>query len=230
METTLGFHATQSAFEAHNLAQFILTMQGRIHLVRHAEGLHNLRSDLNIPDAPLSQRGWYDAQELGRRFVKDESNIVCAIVSSPLRRAIQTSLAAFPRILNSALSPEDGGQAVNLVLDANLQEISDYPANTGSSLSKLVNEFPEIVPQIQHLDPKWYIKSGSNSPLPDLKTVILEELNRISESLKTTYEPDIIVVTHQGVISLLAPSVDILMGQWHTFRLSRNGGGQLVLR
>jgi broad specificity phosphatase PhoE len=210
-------------------SQFILTMQGRIHLVRHAEGLHNLRSDLNIPDAPLSQRGWYEAQELGRRFIKDQSNIVCAIVSSPLRRSIQTFLAAFPRILNSALTPEDGGQVVHLVLDANLQEISDYPANTGSSLLKLENEFPEIAPQIQHLDPTWYIKSGSHSPLSDFKAVILEELNRISESLTTTEEPDIIVVTHQGIISLLAPNVDIPMGQWQTFRLSRNGGGQLVL-
>ncbi|KAJ5110378.1 Histidine phosphatase superfamily clade-1 [Penicillium argentinense] len=204
-------------------------MQGRIHLVRHAEGLHNLRSDLNIPDAPLSQRGWYEAQELGRRFIKDNSNVVCAIVSSPLRRAIQTSLAAFPRILNSALSPEDRGRAVKLVLYANLQEISDYPANTGSSLSKLENEFPEIAPQIHHLDPKWYIKSGSNSPLPDFKAVILEELNRILESLTTTEEPEIIVVTHQGIISLLAPNVDIPMGQWKTFQLSRNGGEQLVL-
>jgi broad specificity phosphatase PhoE len=205
-------------------------MQRRIHFVRHAEGLHNLRSDLNISDAPLSQRGWYEAQELGRPFMKDESNVVCAIVSSPLRRVIQTTLAAFPRILNSSLSPEDGGQAVKMILAANLQEISDYPANTGSSLDMLENEFPEIATQIQHLDPKWYIKPGPNSPLPVLKTVILEELNRISESLGTTKEPDIIVVTHQGVISLLAPNVDIPMGEWQTFWLGRNDGGQLVLR
>jgi broad specificity phosphatase PhoE len=225
VQTPLGFHAAQSTL----MSRHFRAMQKRIHFVRHTEGLHNLRSDLNIRDAPLSQRGWYDAQELGRRFVQDKSNFVCAIVSSPLRRAIQTTLAAFPRILNSALSPEDSGQAVKLVLDANLQEISDYPANTGSSLKKLENEFPEIATQIQHLDPKWYIKSGSNLPLPDLRTVILEELNRISESLTTTNEPDIIVVTHQGVISLLAPNADIPMGQWKSFRLDRNDGGQLIL-
>jgi broad specificity phosphatase PhoE len=182
---------------------------------------------LNIPDAPLSQRGWYEAQELGTRFIKVKSNVVCAIISSPLRRAIQTTLAAFPRVLNSALSPEAGGQVVHLVLDANLQEISDYPANTGSSLIKLETEFPEIAPQIRQLDPKWYIKSGSNSPL--LKGIILEELNRISESLSTAEEPDIIVVTHQGIISLIVPNVDIPMGQWHSFRLSRDSEGKLVL-
>jgi broad specificity phosphatase PhoE len=102
---------------------------------------------------------------------------------------------------------------MHLVLDANRQEISDYPANTGSSLSKLENKFPEIAPQIQHLDPKCNIKSGSHSPLSDFKAVSLEELNRISESLTTTEEPNIIVVTHQGIISLLAPNIDIPMGQ-----------------
>lgn len=82
-------------------------MRGRVHLVRHAEGLHNLRNDLTILDARLSQRGFDVAEDLGRHFVRDNSNSVGAIISSPLRRTIQTSLTAFTRILDSTQYPEN---------------------------------------------------------------------------------------------------------------------------
>jgi broad specificity phosphatase PhoE len=44
-------------------------MRGRIHLLRHAEGIHALRRDTSIPDAPLTERGFDYAEDLGRRFV-----------------------------------------------------------------------------------------------------------------------------------------------------------------
>ena len=43
--------------------------EGKIHLVRDAEALHNLRSNPTIPDAPLSQHGLDFAEYLGRRFI-----------------------------------------------------------------------------------------------------------------------------------------------------------------
>lgn len=87
-------------------------MAGRIHLVRHAEGVHNLRNDSDIPNAPLSERGFDFAEDLRRRFVQAHSNNIGAIICSPLRRAIQTSLTAFPRILNTAQYSKNSGKGV----------------------------------------------------------------------------------------------------------------------
>ncbi|KAJ5506883.1 Histidine phosphatase superfamily clade-1 [Penicillium expansum] len=214
-------------------------MPGMIHLVRHAEGLHNLRNNPDIRDASLSQRGFDFAEDLGLRFIQAHSNSVGAVVSSPLRRTIQTSLTAFPRILSSAQYPENSGRGVRdgvmLALDADLQEITDLPCNTGSSLTDLVNEFPELGPNIQALDQNWYIKTGPDSPLPqsdsDRRIQILERLQQILAALQNSQkDKDILVVTHQGVISVLAPSANIPLAQWRSFNLFRNAAGQLSLQ
>ncbi|KGO48579.1 Histidine phosphatase superfamily, clade-1 [Penicillium expansum] len=122
-------------------------MQGRIHLARHAEGLHNLRNDPTSPNASLSERGFDFAEDLGHRFIREYSNNVGAIISSPLRRAIQTSLTAFRRILNSTQYPKNSVvgviNGVMLALDTNLQEITDLSSNNGSTLDDLTTEFPE---------------------------------------------------------------------------------------
>lgn len=213
-------------------------MAGKIHLVRHAEGLHNLRNDPNIPDAPLSQRGFDFAEDLGRRFTQAHSNSVGAIISSPLRRTIQTSLTAFPRILDSAQYSGNCGrgvrEGVKLALDANLQEIAEMPCNTGSALTDLEQEFPELIPQIRTLDRNWYIKTGQNSPLPavpERRARLLEQFQQTLTELSNGQKgKDIIVVTHQGVIALLAPNVNIPVAQWQSFTMATNSAGQLSLQ
>jgi len=212
-------------------------MEGRIHLVRHAEGLHNLRNDTSIDDAPLSERGFDFAEDLGRRLIQAHSNSTGAIICSPLRRTIQTSLAAFPRILNSVHYPANSGRGVRdgvkLALDANLQEIVDLPCNTGSPLTELENEFPELKQEIRTLDVNWYIKTGPTSPIPPdprRKIEILEQLDQTLRALRSGQNgKDVIVVTHQGVIALLAPHANILVAQWQSFSLSRDAAGVLSL-
>ncbi|KAJ5471448.1 hypothetical protein N7530_008805 [Penicillium desertorum] len=214
-------------------------MPGRIHLVRHAEGLHNLRNDHTILDAPLCQRGFDFAEDLGRRFVREHSNSVGAITSSPLRRTIQTSLTAFKRILDTTQYLENSGSGVNngvmLSLDANLQEITDLPCNSGSPKDRLVTEFPKLSPEIHKLDLNWHIKTGNRSPLPQSlpqrKARILEKLQETLTNIQNRPgDNDIIVVTHQGVIALLAPTANIPVGQWQTFDLKTDANGQLSLQ
>ncbi|KUL90128.1 hypothetical protein ZTR_02021 [Talaromyces verruculosus] len=207
---------------------------GRIHLVRHAEGLHNLRNDPTIPDAPLSERGFDFAEELGRRFIREYSNSVGAVISSPLRRTIQTSLTAFSRILNSSQYPNSFGWGVNngvmLSLDANLQEIADLPSNNGSNVNDLVDEFPGLEPEIQKLDGNWP-RSPVPQSLSQRKDEILGRLQRDLADLQNGPRGnDIIVVTHQGVLAILAPSANIPVAHWQTFNLVRNADGQLLLR
>ncbi|KAE8412676.1 histidine phosphatase superfamily [Aspergillus pseudocaelatus] len=208
-------------------------MQERIHLVRHAEGLHNLRNDPTIPDASLSERDFDFAEDLGHRFIRDYSNCVGAIISSPLRRTIQTSLAAFPRILDSAQYAESSGVGANkgvmLALDANVQEITDLPCNTGSKVDTLTKEFPGLKSEIERLDKNWHKKAGPDSPLPqplsERRAAILNPLQKTLADLKNKQmSDDIIVVTHQGVIALLAPTANIPVGQWQTFHLVKENG------
>lgn len=77
---------------------------------------------------------------------------------------------------------------MKLALDADLQEIADMPSNTGSSLTDLENEFLELKPQIQDLDPDWYIKMGPESPLPAVaqrRIRILEQLHQTLVALQS---------------------------------------------
>ena len=62
-------------------------------LVRHAEALHNALLDYNIRDPPLTERGLRQCEELQKRL---QNNLHVAqkielIVSSPMRRALQTA-------------------------------------------------------------------------------------------------------------------------------------------
>ena len=85
-------------------------MSSKVHIFRHAEGLHNLRLDTSIPDPPLTERGFDIAEDLGRRYLQDNTDSVSAIIASPLRRSIQTSLTAFSRILSSSHYPAGSRQ------------------------------------------------------------------------------------------------------------------------
>ncbi|KAK4903048.1 hypothetical protein LTR49_026891 [Elasticomyces elasticus] len=129
-------------------------MTGGNHLVRHAEGLHSLLDDTDIPDASSSGRGFDFAEDLGRRFLQANSNSTGAIICSPLRRATQKSHIAFSRIPNSAHYPNNSGNGVQdgveLAFDANIQEITDIPCNTGSGVNGRHDSDVET-----HLEEMW---------------------------------------------------------------------------
>jgi broad specificity phosphatase PhoE len=219
-------------------------MAGRVHLVRHAEGLHNLRQDLNIADAQLTHRGLDFAEALGRQFVQNNTDSVGAIFASPLRRTIETSLEAFHRVLSSAHYPNNSGKGartggVSLVLNPDLQEISDYPCNTGSRPADLLAEFPELESQIQSLPPKWFGKEGDWEPTDQAvaarRTRILKLLWNTSQQLQSASDPeqkkrtDIVVVTHEGIILKLVPNTNIPIASYKTFTLAKDPQGKISL-
>jgi broad specificity phosphatase PhoE len=72
----------------------------KIHLIRHAEGLHNLFNSPPLHDPSLTERGFYRAENLGSQFTKANSNTIGIIITPLLRRTIQTSLTIFPRVLD----------------------------------------------------------------------------------------------------------------------------------
>lgn len=218
----------------------------RIHIARHAEGLHNLQLERDpsheelafaIADAPLSQRGFDAALGLGLKFITKESNRVGAVLCSPLRRTIQTSLTAFHRILDvSCYVPEIGRGVQNgvaLHLDADLQEISYVPCNNGSDKQNLLSQFPALSVEISSLPQPWPAKTGAFEPtasaLRERKKRLLLKLAETAASTRPD-SPDILIVTHDGVIRLIAPSgVTVDVGSWTTLRLVKTASGDLQL-
>ncbi|PYI24575.1 phosphoglycerate mutase-like protein [Aspergillus violaceofuscus CBS 115571] len=211
-------------------------MPALIHLVRHAEGLHNLRHNVQIPDAPLSERGFNQAELLGQKFLSAHSDSVGAVISSPLRRSIQTSLTALRRVLHADQYPANTSvgvrPGVRLGLDPALREFGGgVPCNTGSPVSELMSEFPTLH-QLQQLDPDWFDDSGRDpSSAGRIKQEILGRLEQMQADLHENPDrTDIVVVTHDGIIGALAPGIRIELGQWKSFELVKARNGMLSLQ
>ncbi|CZR58477.1 uncharacterized protein PAC_08369 [Phialocephala subalpina] len=112
-------------------------MDKRIYLVRHAQGEHNIAgpNSLYVPDAILTPHGHTQCQHLQEAFPNHAS--IEIVLSSPLRRAIQTAVHSFtPAILR----PE-----VKLLLVPLAQEISAKPCDVGHEREDLEKEMKRLL-------------------------------------------------------------------------------------
>jgi broad specificity phosphatase PhoE len=125
-------------------------MGSKIFIVRHAESEHNVSKDFSELDPSLTTLGFRQAHQLSQTLPNPRS--IAIVLSSPLRRAIQTTLAGFSEILDKRYFPNDPMQGADngaiLLLDADLQERSDLPCDTGSSKDVLRKAFPGLTSTI----------------------------------------------------------------------------------
>ncbi|GMI89457.1 hypothetical protein like AT5G64460 [Hibiscus trionum] len=82
---------------------YLLTNQKLLHLVRHAQGLHNLEAEMKrdpvqYTDAALSPLGWQQVREQ-RENVSASGMLqgIEVVITSPLLRTLQTSVGLFGR-------------------------------------------------------------------------------------------------------------------------------------
>tara|TARA_R110002060_G_scaffold45159_2_gene56494 strand:+ start:1829 stop:2167 length:339 start_codon:yes stop_codon:yes gene_type:complete len=66
-----------------------ITMASQIHVIRHAESVHNVSKDFSQLDPSLTSLGFEQATKLDQSF--PYAGRVGVIITSPLRRAIQTT-------------------------------------------------------------------------------------------------------------------------------------------
>lgn len=119
-----------------------------IHCVRHGQGVHNLSyANHGLPDPELTPLGEEQARALTTRF--PELANVELIVSSPLRRTIQTALLAFPSKL-------EGGMQVLALPE--VQEASELVCDTGSPLPDIKAIFDGLPVDFSLVEPDWYVK------------------------------------------------------------------------
>lgn len=124
-----------------------------LHCIRHAQGYHNLsKGDVDtdqIHDPDLTDRGRGQCERLRDNFPFQEH--VDCIMASPIRRTIQTALIG--------LAPAIERRGLKVLLTPRAQETSSKPSDTGSSLSKLQDEFGNKV-DAKRMTEDWNMNDG----------------------------------------------------------------------
>lgn len=106
-------------------------MAPTIHLVRHAQGIHNLLKDYTISDPDLTPHGHDQCIGLRDSFPIDPSKI-SLVAASPLQRTFETAFLAFGPALTT------GGKCPPQILALpDAQETSDDACDTGTDLDVL---------------------------------------------------------------------------------------------
>jgi broad specificity phosphatase PhoE len=171
-----------------------------IHLIRHAEALHNVADDWALPDPPLTDRGFAQARGMPREYaqlmvrprlgkvyprwtpLQDSCDL---IVASPLRRTLQTTLFGLEPCIR---------RGVPVILLGELQECGANPCDTGSSLDVLRSEFGQHQAFSFHtVDEGWTSKRGKWSPSD---AALAKRARWVRRWLKARPEANIAVVTH----------------------------------
>ncbi|GJE83958.1 phosphoglycerate mutase-like protein [Phanerochaete sordida] len=160
----------------------------RIYFTRHAQAEHNVASDYSIPDAPLTQLGRQQSEELYKATKDNIQQSAELLVSSALKRPLSTMIIGY-RDLRKRLEAE--GKKV--IVLPQLQECNDLPCDTGSPREVLEAD-PEFAGlDFSELTPDWTSKQGFYaSTVPALQA----RARWIRRWLRARPEREIVVVAH----------------------------------
>jgi broad specificity phosphatase PhoE len=95
-------------------------MPPKLYLVRHAQGYHNATRNYDIPDPTLTEKGKAQCRELRNSFQHHDT--INLVVTSPLRRTIQTASLSFGPVL---------ARDVRFLAIPEAQEVGDHASDTG---------------------------------------------------------------------------------------------------
>ncbi|CAG8887994.1 unnamed protein product [Penicillium egyptiacum] len=206
-------------------------MAPQIHLVRHAESIHNVSKDFSQLDPGLTPLGFEQARELTQTF--PHAPQVGIILTSPLRRAIQTTLAAFSHVLDKRYFDQDSDHGIEngatLILDPDLQERSALPCDTGSTSSTLEQDFPRL--DVKDLPEGWQVKEGIYAPedeaVEERAKRVRSRVAELSDQLKEQQRKDIVIVTHGVFMKFLSGDADIDLPKagWESYTLEKHSSG-----
>ncbi|KAH7135511.1 phosphoglycerate mutase family protein-like protein [Dendryphion nanum] len=162
----------------------------QIHLIRHAQGFHNLCiENHNIRDPLLTPEGKHECLHLSNTF-KNIQAVNC-IIASPIRRALYTALIAFNAVLKA-------NPTLKIIALPELQETSALPCDIGLSCEELTQEFKHQPIDFTHVGNDWNNKVSSPfAPRTDLLTRRARKARRF---LQQRTEDQIAVVTHGGLL------------------------------
>ncbi|KAM7216151.1 Histidine phosphatase superfamily [Rhypophila decipiens] len=187
-----------------------------VHLVRHAQGYHNLSyANHALPDPDLTPKGEEQCATLCKNFPFHDK--ITHLVASPMRRTLYTCLLSFkPSVYDAESNP--AGKKVLAISE--LQEVSNLPCDIGSDLQKLKEEFGDKGNvDLGRLKDGWNDKSfgGPNFPTMSGLEARAKSARRQIRDLALEYldgkdmeeeEVHIAVVTHGGFLHFLTQDWD----------------------
>ncbi|KAF2993508.1 hypothetical protein E8E13_001026 [Curvularia kusanoi] len=199
-------------------------MPPTIILIRHAQAEHNVNGDWSIRDAPLTGFGKQQCLELQESLQKSElGNQIESIIVSVQRRALQTAAIALDWLIQ---------EGVPVTPDANWQEFTDRPCDTGSPIDVISREFPQY--DFSSVDPSFTDKAtnGSNGPFAFTQEAVLARGRACLEALYLRPEKVVAVISHAGFLRTAICNRKFFNADWRVFDLSKDDSletGKLVL-
>lgn len=158
-------------------------------LVRHGEAEHNIDRRHHLPDTHLTTRGESQCQTLCQRF--PTSPAIDLLVSSPLRRTLETTLIGF--------APQAAALGIEVVPE--LQECSAMPCDTGSAVEVLQADERFRGIDFSRCVDGW----NSNQGIWGADSAALKERARLARNwLKGRDEPHVVAVLHGAVSTVLS--------------------------
>ncbi|KAJ5523341.1 phosphoglycerate mutase-like protein [Penicillium frequentans] len=169
-------------------------MAPTLHLVRHAQGYHNLGPEnWNLLDPELTDKGKQQCHELRRQILFSDS--VDLVVASPMRRAIHTGLEAFSQTFEAK-------PWLKMIALPDLQEVSDFPCDIGTERADLQKEMEKanLPVDLSFVENDWTKKIGRYEPT---REKIRARARDARAWLKARPEKEIVVVSHGGFLHFL---------------------------
>lgn len=212
-------------------------MASTIHLVRHSESEHNVSKNTSHHDPSLTPLGHTQASQLTSTFPNPEH--IAVVLTSPLRRAIQTTLVGFSHVLDKRyFDAELGGgieNGVELRLEPDLQERSDLPCDTGSARDVLEKEFPNLALGLGKLSEGWPTKEKKYAADDEAVTLraarTREKIRELSLMLQGKEKRDIVIVTHGVFMKFLSGDgeIDLPKAGCKSYTIGATETGETVL-
>ncbi len=184
-------------------------MAPTLHLVRHAQGFHNLSvANQQMPDPLLTDLGKQQCAELRQRFPAREG--VTHLVASPMRRTLYTCLLAFGLSEEAGEKSHEGAEKSGIVIALpELQEVSVVPSDVGSDRAVLEAEFGGRV-DLSRVVAGWNYKGHGSPWAPDVDKLEARArtARRFLRDLVGQDGGDAVVVTHGGFLHFLTQDWD----------------------
>lgn len=158
-------------------------------LVRHGQATHNVDFQQHLHDTYLTPLGESQCISLPSRFPPEPP--VTLIISSPLKRTLQTTLIGFAPVVQ---------RGVEVVIVPEFQEASALPCDTGSDREVL--EAEEIFKGLDfsRLESGWNSKKGKWAPEPAALKERAKEARNFLKSLDTQH---VVAVLHGAFLHYL---------------------------
>lgn len=179
-------------------------------LIRHAEALHNIADEWELPDPVLTEKGIEQCKALAAKL---ESSFnfapnACRIIVSPLRRTLQTVQYGLQWLRDRGVPTE---------VRAEWQETTDKPCDIGDHPTTIKGEWPDF--DFSTLDPVYPQKTGMYENSED---AFQKRASFAKQWLFERPEECIVVVTHSGFLKRVIKGPKYQNVEYRTYKFVKD--------